>query len=569
VSTTTLSLQEQTLGIAKVSRILDELEQRWAGLDAELDACSSERRKYQLLDTILGSLDALDVAGAADLFWNREITRYSPDKQLQKVRENLAAFEGKVADLEVRRRQIQSEIDVETDNLRSLNHGLVELEEEAEALRQEFQVFRDPSEIPYRPLVMPWSRNGEDDRRYRKILLASIFISLSVGSVVFFFKPGHEKRREEFIPEHVAELIVKKKEEPKKPEHKPQDNKSLDRTTTAKAANPQTARQPAADSTPSATPVTDNSTSATPGTPDAQQTARASAQTKGVLAHQNEFAGLIDSSGAVKVGAEGVVSNTGQIAAGTATTRSLIVSQVGGGSGGINVAAISRNGNGGGGAGGAGTGTGGGGGGSGFGGSGLGGGGSSITGGGGGVKVAKVQSSTGAAAADARPLSDAAAPSRTDEEIQIVFDRYKAALYRIYNRELRNDPSLRGKMVLRLTIEPDGHVSACAVKSTDLASAALSTEVVERCSSSISAQSRACPRSRSSIRSTFCRRRSHPAHALSSQQVSTSRSAAAAITCEARKALATDVTRRPWNCATARCSASGLSVSRFETWVAP
>ena len=86
-------------------------------------------------------------------------------------------------------------------------------------------------------------------------------------------------------------------------------------------------------------------------------------QTKGVLAHQNEFAGLIDSSGPVKVGAEGVVSNTGQIAAGTATTRSLIVSQVGSGSGGINVAAISRNGDGGGGAGGAGTGTGGGGGG--------------------------------------------------------------------------------------------------------------------------------------------------------------------------------------------------------------
>ena len=127
-----------------------------------------------------------------------------------------------------------------------------------------------------------------------------------------------------------------------------------------------------------------------------------------------------------------------------------------------------------------GAGTGGGGGGNGFGGSGLGGGGSSITGGGGGVRVTKVQSTTGTAAADARPLSDGASPSRTDEEIQIVFDRYKAALYRIYNRELRNDPSLKGKMVLRLTIEPDGRVSACAVKSSDLASPALSTDVVER-----------------------------------------------------------------------------------------
>jgi hypothetical protein len=480
VSTPTLSLQEQTLGIERVSRILDELEQRLAGLDAELDACSRQRRRYQLLGTILDSLDELDAAGAADLFWNREITRYSPDDQVQKVREHVATFEEKVADIEIRRDHVQSEIDDETDNLRRLNNELGDIEEEVENLRHEFPVFRDPSEIPYRPLVMPWSRNGEDDRRYRKVLLASLVVSSFFGSVVLFFKPVHEGRREEFIPEHIAELVVRKKEEPKKPERQPErepqgepQRKLEDRTSARKTASNTTTHQQPAGQTP-----TDDAPSPAPGTPDSQQTARASAQGKGVLAHQNEFAGLIDSSGPVKVGAEGVVSNTGQIAAGTATTRSLIVSKAGSGSGGINVAAISRNGNGGGGAGGAGTGTGGGAGGTGFGGRGLGGGGTGFAGGG--VKVARVESGTGAAVADARPLSDGAAPSRTDEEIQIVFDRYKAALYRIYNRELRNDPSLRGKMVLRLTIEPDGQVSACSVKSTDLASPALSADVVER-----------------------------------------------------------------------------------------
>ena len=61
-----------------------------------------------------------------------------------------------------------------------------------------------------------------------------------------------------------------------------------------------------------------------------------------------------------------------------------------------------------------------------------------------------------------------------------MFDRYKAALYRIYNRELRTNPSLRGKMILRITIEPGGEVSACRVESTDLASATLTAEVVDR-----------------------------------------------------------------------------------------
>jgi hypothetical protein len=70
--------------------------------------------------------------------------------------------------------------------------------------------------------------------------------------------------------------------------------------------------------------------------------------------------------------------------------------------------------------------------------------------------------------------------SRTDEEIQIVFDRHKAALYRLYNRELRGNPTLKGQIVLRMTIEPDGSVSLCEVKSTNMKSKQLSGHVVER-----------------------------------------------------------------------------------------
>ena len=69
---------------------------------------------------------------------------------------------------------------------------------------------------------------------------------------------------------------------------------------------------------------------------------------------------------------------------------------------------------------------------------------------------------------------------RTDEEIQIVFDRHKSALYRLYNRELRKNPTLKGQIVLRMTIEPDGSVSMCELKSTDMKSPELSDQVVTR-----------------------------------------------------------------------------------------
>jgi hypothetical protein len=186
--------------------------------------------------------------------------------------------------------------------------------------------------------------------------------------------------------------------------------------------------------------------------------ARAKAESSGVLAFKNSFSDLMEDMPS-DLGADARISDTPkQNSGGAAGTRSLILAQATGGSGGLAGGSVSRGG---------------------FGAGGAGGGGRAISGSGHGVGKATSGIVAGMGDAD-RPLSKGAGPARTDEEIQIVFDKYKAALYRIYNRELRNDPSLRGKMVLALTIEPDGRVSACRVQSTDLNSEALSKDIVER-----------------------------------------------------------------------------------------
>lgn len=97
-----------------------------------------------------------------------------------------------------------------------------------------------------------------------------------------------------------------------------------------------------------------------------------------------------------------------------------------------------------------------------------------------GTGFVQAESSIAGLGESSRPLSDGLAAGRTDEEIQIVFDRYKATLYRIYNTELRKDPTLRGKILMRLTIEPDGSVSMCKAESTDLASPELVDKIVAR-----------------------------------------------------------------------------------------
>jgi outer membrane biosynthesis protein TonB len=68
---------------------------------------------------------------------------------------------------------------------------------------------------------------------------------------------------------------------------------------------------------------------------------------------------------------------------------------------------------------------------------------------------------------------------RSEEEIQEVLDRNKGAMYTLYNRELRRAPSLQGKLVMSITIAPDGRVTRCAIVSSELDSASLEWQLVK------------------------------------------------------------------------------------------
>jgi len=190
----------------------------------------------------------------------------------------------------------------------------------------------------------------------------------------------------------------------------------------------------------------------------------------GILALKDKIASLAQDTVVAPLGADARHIAADDV--GRPSARSLLTSNTPGSSGGINVASLSRSVGGGGGGGG-----GGGNGGGGVGGRGTGAGGGGIGGVGVGRAVSPIAPITGAERPKARGGPGAA---RTDEEIQIVFDRYKASFYRLYNRELRNNPALKGQMVLRLTIEPDGSVSMCVLRSTDMDAPDLATQVVGR-----------------------------------------------------------------------------------------
>ena len=69
---------------------------------------------------------------------------------------------------------------------------------------------------------------------------------------------------------------------------------------------------------------------------------------------------------------------------------------------------------------------------------------------------------------------------RAMSNIRQVFDAQKTALYSMYRRELRQDPTLEGKVLLELVIEPDGSVSACEVVSSELQHPTLEQRIAMR-----------------------------------------------------------------------------------------
>jgi periplasmic protein TonB len=70
--------------------------------------------------------------------------------------------------------------------------------------------------------------------------------------------------------------------------------------------------------------------------------------------------------------------------------------------------------------------------------------------------------------------------SRAREEVEIVFDRNKGALYALYGRALRDQPELAGKVVLEFTIMPTGEVANVKVVSSELKDEELLKKIVAR-----------------------------------------------------------------------------------------
>jgi hypothetical protein len=453
--------QDNTTLRAQIDQARGQLSEFAADLravDDELAALAPRRQQHELLEQAWGSIEALDRLGGADLFWGERADEPATADQLRRVRERIEAFRAEIGALETRRQGVLAAIGRTEEALEILGEDLYDAEQQEARRREEWIVEREVSPLPKRMPVMPWARGGEDDWRFRKALATAVLASVAVGILLPMIDVPMPKRSDPIVvPERLVQLVREEQAKPVPPprpvEVPPEERQAQEPKPTERKSDP--AKDPAPAAPRGAGP--DQSYAASE--PQAPKVGK-----PGLLAFRDTFASLAKDDVAPKLGS-GARINDSDDAAPAQVQRAMLTTNAPGSSGGINLASLSRNvgGGGGGGAGGAG-------------------GAGALAG----VQVGRASSSIGGGGggggggASDRPLAGGVGASRTDEEIQIVFDRYKAALYRLYNRELRKDPSLRGQMVLRLTIEPDGRVSMCALQASDMNAPELSAQVVDR-----------------------------------------------------------------------------------------
>lgn len=291
--------------------------------------------------------------------------------------------------------------------------------------------------VHYRQYALPWEHSAEEEARFRRIL-RQVAIAFLVLSVALSVLPVPEIARDAVpsVPPRLAKLVIEKQVPPPpppvvlpKPEVEPPKPQP-------KAEAKPVERKPEA--RPEPAPV------------DRRAAAREKAMVAGLLPFADELAELRDNKAAASLGSNKAL--TGAVGDGPRTERSLITSKAGRGSGGINTAAFSRD----------------------TGGAGLGGRGTTQ------VTSTLGGNGSGLAAAGEAGTGPGGKPSRSREEIEMVFDQNKGAIYALYSRALRRDPTLQGKLVLKLTIEPSGAVSACEVVSSELADDELLQRLVAR-----------------------------------------------------------------------------------------
>jgi protein TonB len=273
----------------------------------------------------------------------------------------------------------------------------------------------------YRTYELPWEGDEEAQARFQRILRVGLALLLALAILLVLLPAPRTPPGAAAVPPQLARVMIEEQPKPPPPPPKPE------------------VKPPPPVVKPVPTPVPQV---------DKVAQARLKAEKAGIEQFKDQLADLREKTPID----EGQTKNlTGAVGADSHAERSMITAKVGTASSGI-TSTSSR---------GFGTGAG------------------SLTG----HETATVTSAIAHSGLDNRGATrtgNSGKAARSREEIELVFDRNKGAIYTLYARALREHPELQGKVVLELTIAPSGEVTMCRIVSSELHNEDLESKIIAR-----------------------------------------------------------------------------------------
>lgn len=277
---------------------------------------------------------------------------------------------------------------------------------------------------------LPWDLDRPDRRNLKKWLTIFMVVILTAGIAIPWLPVPEVDRQElEELPPQLARIMLEKPEPvipppPPKPEVVEEEVKPEPEPEKVVEPEPEKVVEPE------------------PTVADAQEKAKVS----GLLAFQDAFADMREAVDMSKLQDTGAIQQGSGEAA--SIDRSVLTSKHGTRSAGVNVAELSRD-----------TG------------------GVALSG----RETTKVEVPEGSRGeGGVKAPRELDARQRSIEEIRRVFDTNKGAIFAIYNRALRQDPTLQGKVILELVISPTGQVMDVKVVASEIDDETVVAKIINR-----------------------------------------------------------------------------------------
>lgn len=294
--------------------------------------------------------------------------------------------------------------------------------------------------LAYKKIALEWQPSAANSRQYNKILLAVLLLAVALAVPLSIIKVPPERRHQPVaIPDRIADFIAHKDKpipKPPKLEVKPKPpQKPLPEPVPVE--KPEAIQEHIRERDLERKPLTDS-----------EKRARKVAQNSGLLALSNELNDLIDTKDInvklnKKISTDIVASATTAAAQSNETLTTGIAQSGGTVDQRQNAASLGKT----------------------------------------ELESRKINTDLDAHAAkeDAKVAATKAhAGGNAEEDVTLVFDKNKGGLYSLYERERRTTQGLQGKIVLQLTISPNGDVIDVKIISSELNSPELEARILSR-----------------------------------------------------------------------------------------